>query len=115
MGDAHTGELHMMMMMMTSSIMAADEEGKFGRPASAVGARESRSRPVCPLRSAIAILCCCSHGSDNEGNSRWTMVTPLGTQWARKVCGVLFGSFFMFSTFYPLDLRNDTCVALANL
>jgi hypothetical protein len=42
----------------------------------------------------------------------------LGTHWERnapKVCGVLFGWFFMVSTFYPLDLRNDTCVALANL
>lgn len=120
--DAHTGELRIM--MMASSIMAADEERKFGRPASAVGARESRSRPVfsaiamAMAMAAIAILWCCSHGSDNQGNSGWTTGTPLGTHWERnapKVCGVFFGWFFMVSTFYPLDLRNDTCVALANL
>ena len=28
---------------------------------------------------------------------------------------VLFGSFFMFSNFYPLDLEIATCVGLENL
>ena len=28
---------------------------------------------------------------------------------------VLFGSFFMFSNFYQLDLHNKTCIAVANL
>ena len=28
---------------------------------------------------------------------------------------VLFGSFVMFSNFYPLDLQNGSCVALENL
>jgi len=28
---------------------------------------------------------------------------------------VLFGSFFMISNFYPLDLQNGTCVAIENV
>jgi hypothetical protein len=28
---------------------------------------------------------------------------------------LLFGLFFMFSNFYPLDLQNGTCVAIENL
>ena len=39
-------------------------------------------------------------------------VASLGVKY---VGSFLFGLFFMFSNFYPLDLQNGTCVTIENL
>ena len=44
------------------------------------------------------------------------MIMALGSCVKRPSCmWVLFGSFFMFSDLYQLDLHNKTCVASTNL